>query len=65
MAQVRVSIEGILRTTGILLAGKRIIICGYGWVGKGIAGFLKGSGAKIIITEIDAITCIRSFYGWF
>jgi adenosylhomocysteinase len=59
------SIEGILRTTGILLAGKRIIICGYGWVGKGIAGFLKGSGAKIIITEIDAVRALEAFMDGF
>ncbi len=59
------SIEGILRTTGILLAGKRIIICGYGWVGRGIASCLKGFGAKVIITEIDAIHALEAFMDGF
>ncbi|MDQ6722759.1 MAG: adenosylhomocysteinase, partial [Thermoproteota archaeon] len=55
------TIEGILRTTGILLAGKRVIVCGYGWVGKGIASCLKGLGAKVIITEIDPLRGLEAF----
>ncbi|MER5176269.1 MAG: adenosylhomocysteinase [Candidatus Nitrosocosmicus sp.] len=59
------SIEGILRTTGILLAGKRVIVCGYGWVGKGIASCLKGLGAKVIITEIDPLRGLEAFMDGF
>jgi adenosylhomocysteinase len=59
------SIEGILRTTGILLAGKRVIVCGYGWVGKGIASYLKGLGAKVIVTEIDPIRALEAFMDGF
>jgi adenosylhomocysteinase len=59
------SLEGILRTTGILLAGKRVIVCGYGWVGKGIASNLKGLGAKVIVTEIDPIRALEAFMDGF
>ena len=55
------SIEGIIRSTGILLAGKYIIVCGYGWVGKGIASCLKGLGAKVTITEINPIRALEAF----
>ncbi len=59
------SVEGILRTTGILLAGKRVIVCGYGWVGKGIASYLKGLGAKVIVTEIEPIRALEAFMDGF
>jgi adenosylhomocysteinase len=59
------TIEGILRTTGILLAGKRIIVCGYGWVGKGISSFLKGAGAKVTVTEINAIRALEAYMDGF
>ncbi|HEY6535170.1 MAG TPA: adenosylhomocysteinase [Candidatus Nitrosocosmicus sp.] len=59
------TIEGILRTTGILLVGKRIVVCGYGWVGKGISSFLKGVGSKVTITEIDAIHALEAFMDGF
>lgn len=56
------TIDGILRTTGILLAGKNIIVCGYGWVGKGIARYAKGMGAKVTITEINQIKALEAFF---
>ncbi len=59
------SIDGILRTTGILLAGKRIIVCGYGWVGKGIANNAKGLGAKVTVTEIDPVLALEAFMDGF
>jgi len=55
------SIEGIIRSTGILLAGKYVVVCGYGWVGKGIASCLKGLGAKVTITEINPIRALEAF----
>ena len=59
------SVDGILRTAGILLAGKRIIVCGYGWVGKGIASCLKGLGAKVVVTEVDPIHALEAFMDGF
>jgi adenosylhomocysteinase len=59
------SIDGILRTTGILLAGKRIVVCGYGWVGKGVANNARGLGAKVVVTEIDPIRALEAFMDGF
>ncbi|MGN6560653.1 MAG: adenosylhomocysteinase [Candidatus Nitrosocosmicus sp.] len=59
------TVEGILRITGILLAGKRIIVCGYGWVGKGISSFLKSSGAKVTVTEVDVIKALEAYMDGF
>ena len=54
------SLDGILRATNILLAGKHIVVAGYGWVGKGIAMRLKGLGAKVIVTEINPIRALEA-----
>jgi adenosylhomocysteinase len=59
------TIDGILRITGVLLAGKRVVVCGYGWVGKGVAAYSKGLGAKVIVTEIDAIRALEAFMDGF
>ena len=47
------TIDGILRETSILLAGKNFVVCGYGWCGRGIAKRAKGMGAKVIVTEVN------------
>jgi len=44
-----------MRATDVMLAGKRIVVCGYGDVGKGCAQAMKGQGARVLITEIDPI----------
>src|SRR5215471_12638519 len=49
------TIDGILRATNILLAGKVAVVAGYGWCGKGIAMRLRGMGARVIVTEIDPV----------
>src|ERR671913_382571 len=49
------TIDGILRATNILLAGKTVVVAGYGWCGKGIAMRLRGMGARVIVTEIDPV----------
>jgi len=54
------TIEGLLRTLGILIAGKYFVVCGYGWVGKGISSSLRGLGAKVTITEIDPIKALEA-----
>ena len=47
------TIDGILRATSVLLAGKNFVVSGYGWVGRGIALRAKGMGANVIVTEVD------------
>lgn len=54
------TVDGILRTTSLFLPGKQIIVCGYGWVGKGVAARTRGMGAIITITEIDPIRAIEA-----
>jgi adenosylhomocysteinase len=54
------TLDGILRATGILLAGKNIVVCGYGWVGKGVATRAKGMGAIVTVTEVDPIKAIEA-----
>ena len=54
------TLDGILRATGILLAGKNVVVCGYGWVGKGVASRAKGMGAIVTITEVDPIKAIEA-----
>ena len=54
------TIDGILRATNILLAGKRAVVAGYGWVGRGIAMRLRGMGARVIVTEVDPIRALEA-----
>jgi adenosylhomocysteinase len=54
------TIDGILRTTSLFIPGKQIIVCGYGWVGKGVAVRARGMGAIVTITEIDPIKAIEA-----
>jgi adenosylhomocysteinase len=54
------TLDGILRATGILLAGKKLVVCGYGWVGKGVATRARGMGAIVNITEVDPIKAIEA-----
>ena len=59
------TIEGILKTTGILLSSKRIVICGYGWVGKGVARCAIGMGAKVTITEVNPLRALEAYFDGF
>ena len=52
--------DGIKRATDIMLAGKTVVICGFGDVGKGCAQSMKGYGAKVIVTEIDPICALQA-----
>lgn len=49
------AIDGLIRATGLLLAGKTLVVAGYGWVGKGVSERGRGLGARVIITEVDPI----------
>lgn len=54
------TLDGIIRATNILLAGKTIVVAGYGWCGKGTALRARGMGANVIVTEIDPIRAIEA-----
>src|SRR5512134_1491859 len=47
------TVDGILRATNLLIAGRRVVVAGYGWVGKGIASRFRGMGAHVTIVEVD------------
>src|SRR6266850_4004213 len=49
------AVDGILRATNILLAGKTIVVAGYGWVGRGVASRFRGMGAIVIVAEVDPL----------
>ncbi|MBE7002989.1 MAG: adenosylhomocysteinase [Ruminococcaceae bacterium] len=57
--------DGINRTTNLIVAGKTVVVAGYGWCGKGVAMRAKGLGAKIIVTEIDPIKAIEAIMDGF
>ncbi len=59
------TIDGILRATNILLAGKRVVIAGYGWCGKGVAMRAKGMGSIVYITEVDPIKALEAYMDGF
>ena len=54
------TIDGITRATNILWAGRKVVICGYGWCGKGIARRAEGLGAQVIITEVEPIRALEA-----
>lgn len=54
------TLDGIIRATNILLAGKTFVIAGYGWCGKGTALRARGMGANVVVTEIDPIRAIEA-----
>ena len=54
------TIDGILRATNILLAGKTIVVAGYGWCGKGIAMRARGMGGRVIVTEINPVRALEA-----
>jgi adenosylhomocysteinase len=52
--------DGIKRATGVMVAGKKVVVCGYGDVGKGCAQSMRGFGARVMITEIDPICALQA-----
>jgi len=54
------TLDGILRATNILLAGTRFVVCGYGWVGRGVALRARGAGARVIVTEVDPTRALEA-----
>src|SRR5919108_3593508 len=54
------TIDGIIRATNVLLAGKRFVVSGYGWVGRGVAMRARGMGAHVIVTEVDPLRALEA-----
>jgi len=54
------TIDGIVRATNVLLAGKAFVVAGYGWVGRGVAMRARGMGALVIVTEVDAMRALEA-----
>ena len=54
------TVDGIIRATDFLLAGKKVVVAGYGWCGRGFAMRARGMGAIVIITEIDAVKALEA-----
>jgi adenosylhomocysteinase len=54
------TIDGVIRATNHLLAGRRIVVCGYGWCGKGVALRARGLGSNVIVTEVDPIRALEA-----
>ena len=54
------TLDGIIRATNILLAGRNLVVVGYGWCGKGVALRARGMGANVIVTEIDPIKAVEA-----
>jgi adenosylhomocysteinase len=59
------TIDGIIRATNILLAGRRFVVCGYGWVGRGVAMRARGMGAHVIVTEVDPLRALEALMDGF
>lgn len=54
------TVDGIVRATDMLLAGKRVVVCGYGMCGRGVASRARGMGALVIVTEIDPLRALEA-----
>src|SRR3989339_935083 len=54
------TIDGIIRATNILLAGKKFVVCGYGWCGRGVAMRAKGMGSQVIVCEVDPVKALEA-----
>lgn len=57
--------DGINRTTNLIVAGKNVVVAGYGWCGKGVSMRAKGLGAKVIVTEVDPVKAIEAYMDGF
>ena len=54
------TIDGIIRATNVLLAGKRFVVAGYGWTGRGVAMRARGMGSHVIVTEVDPLRALEA-----
>jgi adenosylhomocysteinase len=54
------TMDGIIRATNVLVAGARVVVCGYGWCGRGVAMRARGLGARVIVVEVDPIKALEA-----
>ncbi|TMC48095.1 MAG: adenosylhomocysteinase [Chloroflexi bacterium] len=54
------TIDGLIRATNVLLAGKTLVVCGYGWCGRGLASRAAGLGAHVVVTEVDPVRALEA-----
>ena len=54
------TIDGVIRATNILLAGKTLVVVGYGWCGRGVASRARGMGAHVVVTEVDPVRALEA-----
>jgi len=54
------ALEGIMRATNLLLAGRSVVVAGFGWVGRGVALRAKGMGSRVIVTEVDPVRALEA-----
>ena len=54
------TLDGVIRATNLLLAGKTVVVCGFGWCGRGVASRARGHGAQVVITEVDPVRALEA-----
>ncbi|HLB23395.1 MAG TPA: adenosylhomocysteinase [Dehalococcoidia bacterium] len=54
------TLDGIIRATNVLIAGKNVVVAGYGWCGRGFASRVRGMGAQVIVTEVDPLPALEA-----
>ncbi len=54
------TIDGLLRATNVLLAGRTMVVCGYGWCGRGLADRARGMGAHVVVVEVDPLRALQA-----
>jgi adenosylhomocysteinase len=59
------TIDGIIRATNVLLAGRRFVVAGYGWVGRGVASRARGMGSHVIVTEVEPLRALEALMDGF
>ena len=59
------TVDGIIRATDMLIAGKTAVVCGYGWCGRGFANRIRGMGANVIVTEVDSTRALEALMDGF
>ena len=59
------TVDGIIRATNVLWAGKKVVVCGYGWCGRGVAMRVKGLGAHVVIIEVEPVRALEAMMDGF
>ena len=54
------ALDGVIRATNLLIAGRTVVVCGYGWCGRGVAARAHGLGAQVIVTEVDELRALEA-----